>query len=224
MKKDFLQNDLKRAFVSSRFFSFCLPTIHLILIFFLLGVPLSVEASSRQDLILSLRAMGYRNITIDGCRVSFSRFFASPIGGAGFYRYDRSFRLDKLKTERATPVKKIISTSGTYYSLTFPATSIGDRDYLEVIKFKVWVHKNFPGTVWPVHDPQRQSTITSAIQKVFEKNVSTHNLNYWIYYTRFGKSTIVERDFSLTFSAPTPLRAFRDAVVALSNEALGCNN
>jgi len=194
------------------------------LIFTLLAAPLFASASAREDMVMSLKEMGYRNVTFDGCRVNFSRFFEAPIGKTGFYRYDRSFRLDRLRIEQATPLNKVYSTSGAYFRLRFPAASLSDRNYLELIKFEAWVHRNYPDIVWPVLDPQEQSDVTSAIEKIFRKRVGTRDLNYWIYYTRFGKSTIVESDFDLTYSDPKPLLAFKAAVVALSREARACKD
>jgi hypothetical protein len=181
--------------------------------------PLWAADQSKYQIKKILTEMGYEDVHIEGCNLEFARTVIPTEKNNGFYRYKRKVSINSLDVEDSFELR-YSERGGGFYQLSFSVQEHYLTDTIKADEFGNWVKLHYPNSTWPYLHPEDHDEMTPFLEEEFNVQVpDLTNLNLWIYYSKFGKSTRISPSFQLTYSSRAPLFNFAKAII--SYKALG---
>jgi hypothetical protein len=106
----------------------------------------------------------------------------------------------------------------TVYQMTLNPTDAYRFQHAELVLFGVRLKKKFPDIKWPHAYPGDQGDRTPVIEfELRQRMPDLDKMNGWVFYTKYGGSTLVERNFQMTFVDRDEIKTLLDALAAYSH-------
>ncbi|WP_206539680.1 hypothetical protein [Leisingera sp. ANG-S5] len=172
---------------------------------------------AEESLKSSLSEMGYVEVLLEGCEVSFSRLVQPSQRNGGLHRYDRVIKLGTLNFDGELDVRSAEADGKTYYFFIAPPKEALSDLHQDAEAFRQWVNVEFPGVNWPDYFPAMHDFRTEAVEQFLHDLFPNFvKLNLWINFTRFGRSTVATIDFRMYSTSKPELESFKSALQAYS--------
>lgn len=181
--------------------------------------PLGAVASEGDKVRGMLEGMGYEGIRLDGCLLSFARRVDPAGKDNGFFAYVRRLNLETVEDFAGDITTRETMDGSTVYQMTLNPTDAYRFQHAELVLFGVWARKQFPDIKWPHAYPGDQGDRTPVIEfELRQRMPELDKMNGWLFYTKYGGSTLVERNFQMTFVDIEKVAPFFDALAAYSRQ------
>jgi len=181
-----------------------------------IGIPLtSLSGENDSDqLSNSLSEMGYVQVEVSGCTVSFSREGPPNEENNGFYKYSRTIHLGNLNLIEMSPVSQVQLDDRTIYQILAPLSSEYSELFRQTFFFRTWVRKKYPGVYWPYEHPKFHDAFSPLVEAELQNwFTQIEKMNIRIDYANFGPVTVMPVQFDMTFGSFEPLAYFREALL-----------
>ncbi|KIC30041.1 hypothetical protein [Leisingera sp. ANG-M6] len=201
---------------------FSLWCLTLLLYSFLGGEVFGLAQDSdvaQQNLKSSLSEMGYVEVHLEGCKVSFSRLVQPSQRNGGLHRYDRVIKLGTLNFDGEIDVRSTEAGGKTYYYFIAPPNEALSDLHHDAEVFRQWVNVKFPGVNWPDYFPAQHDFRTEAVEQFLHDQFPNFaKLNLWANFTKFGRSSLATIDFRMYSESKPKLERFKTALQAYSRQ------
>ncbi|WP_170566027.1 hypothetical protein [Ruegeria atlantica] len=167
------------------------------------------QTSPAEALTAALTEMGYSQIAIDSCVLTFERAIEPSEANNGLYKYERFINLKTIDFSSGYEVIERSTERGPLFVVLMPLNDLYYDIEPELLRFRLWAKKEFPASNWPFHFSSRQGAETPMIEMEIWKQVpGISNLNRWKNYTKFGSSTGIPPEFRMTYFRQEDLEKF----------------
>jgi len=179
-------------------------------------LPVSSNATTTESLVNSLLSMGYEDVVVNDCLVSFQRPVEPTEENNFFFRYARYLDLRTLDIPGDVVVERRPNTSREVYEMEiqFSEAYIGLQEIRDLQAFYRWVRANYPESNYPYDHPSRGDIYLSRIHYNFLQRVQgIERLNRTIDLSQFGAVVVVENSFALRYFEQQPLEDFLSSLL-----------
>ena len=152
----------------------------------------------KEELVNSLDHMGYIDIKVDSCKLSFARLTTPTSKNNGLFRYERIVHLETLNFSELSDIVEVKDQVISYYFQEYAQAETYYEIYNEALLFDSYIKSKYPELHWPYLDPSRFDEWTVLIEaEILNRIGNLDQLNLWINYSSFGRSTTVSRGFQI---------------------------
>ncbi|KIC10970.1 hypothetical protein RA19_09590 [Leisingera sp. ANG-M1] len=180
----------------------------------------SASAESNETIALrgALAAMGYSEIILHHCKLTFSRTAEPTQENNELTGYKRTLHIETLQDIAEEPVRLKKQKSLKFHILDLKFRGSYSPQLDQIQRARRFIRKRFPNSNWPYDFPHFQGEFTPEIELELKREYpEIWSMNRTVEYTRYGKATRPEMSFELTYSSAEPLEKFRDSLRAYSN-------
>lgn len=171
------------------------------------------QQDERINLRQSLTDMGYEDIAISECWISFTRTLEPTEKNGWTEHYILYFNIGYFKEFSQREIQVIGNGENIFYGFETRLDKTYPLRPLTFQGFKRWVENKYPGANWPNVHKSKQRTNIPAIETALAKRIPIlAHLNRWVSSTRFGKITNVSEFFQMTWKEREPLENFLHAL------------
>ncbi len=172
------------------------------------------ETSSDAKVLSSLQGMGYSDIFIDGCTVSFSRETVPTEGNNYLTKYDRHVNLRTLDLSEAYEVRGRATDHGYLYIAEVPLKNKHYQYESQIYSFRSWVRRNYPKSNWPHTSSNIEGHEAAEIEaELWNRLPQIKYMNWWTSHWKTGSLTLLPPVFRMTYHERSNLVLFRDALI-----------
>lgn len=171
-------------------------------------------ANSQPKLSFVLKDMGYENIQIDGCAVTFSRRIVPAMKPNNGFAFTKFIELNSLKEFNDAQIDDVGSKLMKQFVLAAEFDSEYSHIYQKTKEFYKLIHESEKGVSWPYKDSRSHNEFVTLLEykmKLFIPNYQS--MNRIIFFSKFGSSTHFEQYFSLAHENFELLSKFKSAVI-----------
>jgi hypothetical protein len=182
----------------------------------------SETGDAKDRLERTLKEMGYSEIVVETCRISFAREIIASEANYGYSKYVRTINLRNLQLDDLTYVKRKRAGRISFYEISAPFNTQYKNAYRAVTLFGMWVRASFPGLDWPYKRLADHNAFSPVIEtKLRDLLPDISKMNTWTRFAKFGPVTSFPFRFRLSFGEPLLLSEFRRAMIEHSKKS-GC--
>lgn len=172
---------------------------HLALAVFGFVSPVLCDTKQARDLSNAIEEMGYFNIHVNSCLISFSRLTNPTKENNGLYQYTRVVHLNTIDLSSPTESEAVSASGVRYYRLEFVHADSYYDIFRQSLLFGSRIKKIFPESHWPYFDVSQQDDWTAPIEAELQKQLTSLNeMNLWINFSSYGRSTTIPLTFQVT--------------------------
>lgn len=185
----------------------------------------ATSAENNETLALrgALAAMGYSEVSIHHCKLTFSRTIEPTEQNNEFTGYKRILHIETLQDFAAEPIRLKKQKSFKFHVLDLEFRESYSPRLDQIQRSRRQIMKQFPASNWPFDFPHLQGDFSSEIELELKQEFpEIWSMNRTVEYTRFGEITRPELSFELSYSSAEPLEQFRDTLKAYSTKH-GCS-
>jgi hypothetical protein len=197
---------------------------------FFLSESFAEDASAieiESNLISTIESMGYIDIEVDECALTFSRSIVPSEINNSAYKYTRSVHLDTIDWGIEPKILELSLDTGKYYryySLELLTLKSYYEKYRESISFRIWVRERYPLAKWPYEHPKFHDQFTSVLEAKAKLMIADFaDMNSWTDFSSFGGSTRFPQNFEVGFHVEGPLIDLSNALQRYSRK-VGCDS
>jgi hypothetical protein len=182
-----------------------------------------VDNSPEESLSETLAEMGYEDIEISDCWISFARS-TKPARNNGFTKqYIRFVNIDYLKEFSAQEIQQVGRGQNSFYGFETRLDDSYPLRPLNLVRFREWVESNYPGANWPNVPTSEHRKALPKIEAHLEYEIpNIDQLNRWVSIGQYGKSTEIDQFFQMTWKERDPLERFL-ATLKVYGTSVGCD-
>lgn len=162
----------------------------------------------------SLTAMGYQDISLEGCRLSFSRTVVPTEENNEFSHYTRVIFLSTLGDATTAKIKRGVKDASVFDFIVPFNESYKAYEY-SVLRVSLLLRRKYPNSNWPYDIPHSFGEFTPLIEEDLPSLLhELEGMNRAIVHSRYGTSTMPEMNFRMSFDSPKPLEEFLRLMMA----------
>ncbi|WP_264212497.1 hypothetical protein [Leisingera thetidis] len=179
----------------------------------------AASAESNETLALrgALAVMGYSEVSLHHCKLTFSRTIEPTQQNSEFTGYKRILHIETLQYFAAEPVRLETRKNFKFHVLDLKFRESYSPKLDQIQRTRRHIMRRFPASNWPHDYPHIQGDFSPEIETELKREFpEIWSMNRTIEYTRFGETTRPELSFELSYSSAEPLERFRDRLKAYS--------
>lgn len=181
-----------------------------------------VNTGTEAELSRTLIKMEYIDVSIESCLLMFSRLNQPSTANNSLYKYTRIIHLDTLDLSSPPKAIKLVNGGNTIYHQEYPHLDSYFWIFSESLSFDTLSKQIYPASHWPYYDVSTQDIWTPIVESLLQQKIADlAKMNLWIDYTKWGRSTIIPRNFEMSYPDLDALTAFMAAVETYA-EQTGC--
>ena len=168
------------------------------------------DSLKKNNLINSLNDMGYENVAIENCKLSFTRKIVPNETNNGLFGYQRIIFLNSLEDFS----KAVVRSQDINGELIFIFETRFDSDYTEEYLSSInnYISQN-EGIAWPYTHPNRLNEKAIENEYSLRSQVAELDLmNRFQFFTNFGMTTAVSTSFQISYDSRNVLTNFLEAL------------
>ena len=177
-------------------------------------------ANAQPKLSFVLKDMGYENIQIDGCAVTFSRRIVPAMKPNNGFAFTQHIFLNSFSDFPNAEVVNVNSL-GSYNTGTSPLFMLRtdfdegySQQYKYVREFSKYVRATYPELDWPYLDSRSHDDAVTLLEYEMRQFIPNYKtLGRVEIFSKFGVSTRFSKGFNLTYLEVGPLEKFKSAVI-----------
>lgn len=136
----------------------------------------------------NLIEMSYEDISLEKCRLEFSRDMSDNTQ-TPFDRYTTVIHLDSLDFSHDVKVRRL-NTVDIVHGFSIPTKQEYYPLYQQILRFNIWLRKNYPGMFWPHDMIEKGAADVSKVEQYIQENMNDlHMMNVYVYSGAFGNVT-----------------------------------
>lgn len=179
--------------------------------------------SPEESLSETLAEMGYEDIEISDCWISFARSIKPAQNNGWTKQYTRFVNIDYLKEFSARDIQQVGQGQNSFYGFETRLDDSYPLRPLNLVRFKEWAESNYPGSNWPNVSTSEHRKALPEIEAHLEYEIpNLDQLNRWVSIGQFGKSTKIDQFFQMTWKERDPLERFLERLKAYGT-SVGCD-
>ena len=177
--------------------------------------PLSSEVVSQSKELVErqLEKMGYEEIEINDCKISFFRDLGRSCPSNKALGYRRNIDLRNLNFKEVSDIRELRSGAQIFYYFKIEAAD----KYLNLDKrltyFNVELRRRFGDLDWGYYFNHNKSKASALFDELFP---DVSDINTWISSTCYGDAPELEMGFSMNFDHKAEIEVFRDGLLNYS--------
>lgn len=149
--------------------------------------------STQTALTSAFNSIGYDEVEIQGCEVSYMREIQPSVQNSGYFALWRYLDLDSLRGVSEVEVYSLGGADTTNFLIDLDFDDEYRERYFPMLQFGTWVDKEYPESRWPYRGPNSQDEFSALIEFELHRRVAGINkLNRVITFTNYGPITDVE--------------------------------
>ncbi len=182
-----------------------------------------IDNYAEANLTEALEEMGYGEVEISGCWVSFVRSVTPSPQNGWTSEYTRFVNLDYFKEFSEREIQQLGQGANAFYGFETRLDNSYPLRPLTLVRFKEWVESNYPGANWPhVTTSVHRGALTKIESYLAYAIPNIGQLNRWVSVSQYGKSTDLKQFFQITWKERKPLERLLERLKAYGRLA-GCN-
>jgi hypothetical protein len=193
------------------------------MLLFLVWGAVAQSGNPRADLMRTVVNMGYDDVSLNNCSLSYSRNVTPTEQNNHFRHYRMHLLLDTLLVSEDLRVRKREYPNYSFYELSIPLSEKYRSKLIEITRIKIRLIKQVPGSSWPQGFPGSEKERVPIIQSYLsEYSDILSGMNRVVEETVYGTYVRPLENISISYSDTASLEKFRDDLNRYSN-FFGCN-